>query len=242
MTALIFVHGINSSRAERAAMPDKLTELLDKFNVTPIVDVVAVATWRSLGDFMGDLVDLKTHRVRWDDAVEDVVDCVHETIEALDEDALFNKTKFDRRILFVGHSMGQPLLISALDRIVKGGKVPWEQARVLTLGGPMGNPMARPYFLHMDKNLWSRSPGGLIWHDYYNPEDPVCGGLAYRHFDSAFTHRLDFPGHPTPFNPFSEHSSYFDASEVYALMMALAESMKTEAAPAGSTGTSGPSA
>lgn len=242
MTTLIFVHGINSSRSERAAMPDRLTALLDKFGVTPLIDAVAVATWRSLGDFMGDLVDLKTHHVRWQDAVDDVVDDIREAMEFVAENAVLapppgtlsgaasgtppGATSSDRDVVFVGHSMGQPLLISALDAIVKAGTPPWRQARILTLGGPMGNLMARPYFVHMNQDLWQHSPGGLVWHDYYNPEDPVCGGPTYRHFDAATSHRLDFPGHPTPLEPFKEHSSYFDASDVYALVMALAESMR----------------
>lgn len=230
--ALVFVHGINNSARERAQLRARLVQHLDRFGALDLFGGggggeeprVGVAKWRSLGDFVGDLVDLRQHPVRWEEAVEDVRGEMVESLHLFKADA----------VLFVGHSMGQPLLVEALHRLVHEPLTwkPWQRAALLTMGGPMGNGFARPYFERMDAGLWTAPPreslGVAEWTDLWNPEDPVCGGPTYRAFLAAQAQRLDYPGHPTPFSPMAEHGSYFESAETYARVRAMVERLAVE--------------
>lgn len=223
-TELVFCHGINTGAAERAGLKDHLEAYLARFGLKDRFNVT-VAQWRSLGDFMADLYDLKAHQVRWDEAVEDVSVQIDDLLVA---GTLAEAVKApSKNVLFVGHSMGQPILVSAIDRIIGRHGDRWRKASLLTLGGPMGNGFARPYFTNMAAHLWSTKPVALYdFVDVFNREDPVCGGPAYEAFLSARPVRIDVPGHPTPFAPLKEHSSYFEDPAVYALADEMAKALE----------------
>jgi hypothetical protein len=235
-TELVYIHGINSGAAERAGLKDHLEDRLVRFGLAGRFNVT-VAQWRSLGDFFADLYDLKAHPVRWDEAVEDVAVQIEEVLlnkvdyirGITDTHAkVENATSWMPTVLFVGHSMGQPILVSALDRIIGRYHDKWRKASLLTLGGPMGNAWARPYLNNMPGHLWSTRPPALqAWEDCYNKEDPVNGGPTYEAFLAARPLEIVVPGHPTPFAPFKEHSSYFDDASVYALVDQLAKALES---------------
>ncbi len=219
MTCFCFVHGINSGPKERAGMLDRLTAQLKTHGLLEEFSSVHVAQWRSLGNFMADLYDLKIHQVRWDEAVEDVRTAMHLALIS------------DERMLVVAHSMGQPLTVAALIKMTEHttgpapwGPAPWERASLLSLGGPMGNPIARPYFQHMPQHAWGVPiPHLTAWEDVYNLDDGVNGGRLYEKFRAAQSHQLDVPGWSP--NPLAEHSAYFQAPLTYALIQALAEQL-----------------
>lgn len=232
-TELVFCHGINNGAAERAGLKEHLEEHLVRFGLAGRFNVT-VAQWRSLGDFMGDLFDLKAHQVRWDEAVEDVAVQIEEVLNKVDyvhgitdtHAKTENATSWMPTVLFVGHSMGEPILVSALDRIIGRYHDKWRKASLLTLGGPMGNAWARPYLNNMPGHLWSTKPEALMaWVDVQNPEDPISGGPSYNAFSAAKHVRIDVAGHPTPFAPFKEHSSYFECKDVYAVAAKLDDEM-----------------
>lgn len=223
----LFIHGINNNSQRREQLTEEMKNNLKKFDCLKLFEIphthdfeylVKAICWRSLGNFFKDLEDLKVNSTRWDEAVSDVAD---EIINYISQ----NTNNLDNKstVILVGHSMGQPILVSALYYIsqqnrlkayMQGIKM---KLRLITIGGPMGNPLARPYFMQMNQLLWAKKE--LIdvdtWIDIWNKEDPVNGGLSYTKFLAAESMRIDIPGHPTIFTPLAEHSSYFFSKEFY---------------------------
>lgn len=222
------VHGINSGPAERAKMGARLVSYLTQAGVDPgTFSTIAVAEWRSLGSFMGDLIDLKEHPVRWMEAVSDVEAEIHRTLLS------------DERILVVAHSMGQPIAVSALAAMSKtaadmGIESLWERCELITLGGPMGNPWARPYFAMMDQSLWATTiPSVSRWDDLHHPGDPICGAFTYEAFRAATAHSVaDTKGTPVIEGVSEEHAMYFACPAVFAAVSAAAGRLSHDDAPA----------
>jgi hypothetical protein len=209
---LLFVHGISASKEDRSQMTARVIEYARKYDVQSLfmngnIPLIKAMCWRSLGNFMKDLEDLKIHGQRWNEAVEDISEQLSEyMIQKYDE---------GDKIVLVGHSMGQPILVSALELLQKSGVTWVNESNIVTIGGPMGNPMVRIYFMQMNQRLWADTLRVKNWYDIWNPEDPICGGSFYERFLAAKDIKINFPGHPTPFSPMKEHSSYFDSKDFY---------------------------
>jgi hypothetical protein len=220
--AFVFCHGINQGPRERANLAERVENVLAKGGVRDCFGGVHVARWRSLGNFVGDLEDLATRPVRRDEALEDValeIDAVMRAEEDLGhEDGLWHS------VIVAAHSMGQPFACMALRLLAEKRRHP-VRVSLLTLGGPLGNGLVRPYFYWVPASQWAAEPALTMdcheWHDVWNPDDPVCGGRLYRSFLAARSHRLDYPGVPGLTNPFAEHSSYFEAPLVFDLLRGM---------------------
>ncbi len=220
----LFVHGINNNAQRREQLTDEMVHHLQKFNCLKLFEskdkgfnLVKAVCWRSLGDFFKDLEDLKLHPTRWEEAVSDVANEIVDYVKNHSSE-LDNKST----IILVGHSMGQPILVSAMYFIEQQNRLKnilnfGAKLRLITIGGPMGNPLARPYFMQMNQLLWAKKD--LIdvdhWLDIWNIEDPINGGWSYTKFLAAESLKIDVPGHPTIFTPLAEHSSYFNSKEFY---------------------------
>lgn len=207
---VVFVHGINTGPEERNNLQAKMEAALHHFGVHTCFSGVSVAKWRSVGNFVGDLAKIP---FEVDEAISDVMAGLMEP--------------GDVPIVVVGHSMGQPLAVAALNRLMSNGKT--RNGALLTVGGPMGDLFARPYFIWLPWFLWAKEPihtmGMRQWHDVWNAEDPIPGGPAYKAFPAAKPHKLEVPGHPSVLTPLAEHGSYFGAGMTYSLIRGMAESL-----------------
>ena len=70
--ALVFVHGINTGPAERAALPAWLERRVTEHGVGGVFRSMHVATWDSAGNFMADLANLGAHAAVRKGAVESI--------------------------------------------------------------------------------------------------------------------------------------------------------------------------
>jgi hypothetical protein len=224
----IFVHGINNGPERRKTLTSEMIKYLQKNKILNLFKNdnkedsvnnpywVKTANWNSLGNFMKDLNDLKLNPSHWHQAVKDIVLEIEGHMDHMYEK---NQLNDKSNIVFVGHSMGQPLLISALEFIQNNFSPNYkkyiERSKVITIGGPMGNPWARVYFGQMNQRIWADALKVSKWIDMWNPEDLVCGSYMYNKFLAAQSVRIDVPGHPTLFTPLKEHSSYFFSNEFY---------------------------
>lgn len=230
----IFVHGINQSQDDLKQMQGwvewalKKNGLIDRF-VHDGVTHVWCAQWRSLGDFMQDLLDLGTHKVRRDLAVADIQQMIKNAWATLQEAA---KKIPDAKcsLLVVPHSMGQPLTIASLHGLQEDGKFPVPTS-VLSIGGPLGNndPVVQKYMMSaLDGEPWvkmvspSKPEAIHEWIDVWNPLDPVChapilGSSAYPGSQHLM---FKVPGQPPIVFPgvnaiAKYHSAYFQHPEIY---------------------------
>lgn len=201
----VFVHGINTGPHEREGLQAKMETALARFGVINCFSGVSIAKWNSVGNFLLDIATLPHH-------INDALSSVMAAFLAP-----------DAPLVVVAHSMGQPLAVGALQRLQESGQ--GRRGAMLTLGGPMGNGIDRPYLDQwLPWYVWSKPPtetmGMVKWFDVWNADDPINGGNLYRAFTAATPYRLDVPG--TPMLPLDEHSSYLSSQFVYSLAKGLA--------------------
>ena len=216
--ALVFVHGLNNGPAERAQMLGKLHQQVAKWGLTELFPEVftAVAQWRSLGSWALDLADMAVHPQRRAEAAQDVakvVDLMRWRVASLDQEPV-------GKVVVVSHSMGQVHTKEGLQLLPQHEALDHVEVVHVSLGGPLGNmsPVFRSYL------AWALDPPrGGVWHDVWNPDDPVCSdpmltvttGRGYaKPFEGIQAHKLVFAGKPTPLDPLREHSSYFESDFV----------------------------
>lgn len=213
MTDLFFVHGINHSPSERAVLGLKVRELVRSTKLDDVFRNVHVGAWRSLGSWAFDLEDLLVRPQRREEAVNDVCNSLVRSAWGLKSG----------RLVAVGHSMGQPLLVNALRRATAENLLPPKVSiRLVTVGGPIGNtnPVSTGYM------KWAhRGELGIPWTDVWNAEDPICCDLilhsisnGYRPPEGSRPFRVVAPGTPTPWDPTKEHSAYFELPAFVDLM------------------------
>ena len=121
-----------------------------------------------------------THRLTLDFAFKE------RTIEAL-----ATKIEDHKPDLIICHSMGQALTPSALRRVRFTGsaKVP----SVVSVGGPMGNPLIAPIFQACGLGL--PYYGTKLYH-FWNPDDPIAAAAGVHREPVGWTcTRIAVPGH-----------------------------------------------
>lgn len=251
----VFVHGINQTQADLDGMQDwvegllRANGLLDRLTFTDqrrgtTQKMVWCGKWRSLGNFMADIVDLATHKVRRDQAVSDIQTVIQLAWAALGEaaDTFGFRTGITTTNLVVcGHSMGQPLALAALHGLSlmdSPQRRRGNQAAIypvptsfLSAGGPMGNsdPVVDGYLLRgLDGSPWIKTlaptkPAAIHeWVDMWNPLDPIASDPIFgSHQYPGSTHQMfKVPGQPQLPRPFENviseyHSAYFQHPEIY---------------------------
>jgi hypothetical protein len=245
---IVFIHGINQDEKALVGMQDWVEDRLSRFS---LIDQfynhdgslnVWCAKWRSLGNFVHDLEDLFRHRVRREQAVQDIQKVIRSAW-----DTLGASQQEKRGLLVLAHSMGQPLAVAALHGLQ--GQPTDNQPQttypvptsLLSVGGPLGNdnPVFRRYLSYgADGSEWVRAfcprkPTALkSWVDVFNPLDPVCHDLVVGSSTYPGANHVVFkvpnqPHLPMPFsNPIADyHSAYFRYPEVYRLAAQMLEEL-----------------
>jgi hypothetical protein len=235
---IVFVHGINQSEADLEGMQARIEAHLQRFgaleqfrNEDQTLNVWC-AKWRSLGDFVADLIDLFRYPVRRDQAFSDIQTTIRSAWSSLQGRAERSS------LLVMAHSMGQPLAVAALHGLQ--GAVPGASpsfpvpTSLLSMGGPLGNddPVVQEYLSRgLNGKPWvrlfcPRKPEALTdWKDMFNPLDPVChspllGSSTYPGSEHIVFRVPDQPDLPRPLtNGISEyHSAYFEYQNTYSLV------------------------
>lgn len=211
--AIVFVHGLNNGPNERALMQGELVRQLQKWKLLDVLPVhlASVAQWRSLGSWALDLQDMALRPQRRQEAAQDVARVI--------DMARWRLADSPGKVLVLSHSMGQVHTKEALP-LLPTGAVDHVPVIHVSLGGPLGN--ASPVFKEYLR--WALDPPTAhVWHDIWNPDDPVCSdpilratlGRGYvKPFEQVQAYKLEAPGSPTPLEPLREHSSYFEAPMV----------------------------
>lgn len=245
--ALTFVHGINNGPKERAALPDFVKAYLLKAGMLDMFAVhggsghyVEVADWESIGDFMMDLAALS--KKDWcDSAVRRIGGKIMSVQDKLLEGYVSHPGEPLPYHIIVGHSMGQPLCVSAIADLTTQDKLALPTF-MITLGGPLGNrnPAVKTYLQWATKRISWWNPASSLrvrsWHDIYNTDDPICCDSLLNFSRSkgyapcrgvTKSTRFDWPGRPSVSSPLAEHSSYFNGKLLYDT---VSELLKTEQA------------
>lgn len=220
----VFVHGINQTQEDLDGMQQKIegflktNGMLDRF-IHDGKKLVWCAKWRSLGNFMEDVIDLATYKVRREQAVVDIQAVIELAWNEIDNEVrklMFKTGLTTKSLLVCAHSMGQPLAVAAINgmqRLVTekdifsdskprklGDMFCTIPTSLLSIGGPMGNsdPVVDGYLTRgLDGSPWVKllapqKPAALDeWIDVWNPLDPVsCAPLLGSHQYPGSTHQM----------------------------------------------------